>query len=244
MKQTSRIRFTLIELLVVIAIIAILASMLLPALNQARERARNSSCTNNLKQWGQAGMMYAGDYSDTVVPSMAPNDGPAPKWAQPNFWTALLSPYAGGKTTKMGETAFSQLSELKLAICPSMPTRFGYGHNSWYLSIKASSGAPVGKDNNNKFVKYGKFKNASSVAFLGDNQLDCTKDYDYNSKPENWSPLLLSGNYGFAAWWPTLDFRHGKYANLLWLDGHVSGMDKNSGIIGGTNCGELYWGKP
>lgn len=77
----SNRKFTLIELLIVIAIIAILAALLLPALSKARSKAYQASCASNLKQIGQASMLYTGDYDDWMLPNKVSG----------KIWWALLT---------------------------------------------------------------------------------------------------------------------------------------------------------
>ena len=72
LKCKTNARFTLVELLIVVAIIAILAGMLLPALNSARAKARAISCSSILKQYGTANLMYVGENRDWCVPAQAP----------------------------------------------------------------------------------------------------------------------------------------------------------------------------
>ncbi len=111
-RQDRSAGFTLIELLAVIAIIAILAAMLLPALTRARDKARQSVCTSNLKQLGLALMMYVGDYDGYLPDSLRPGGasfdaayGGGPVYTaygdypQPGamFWTQQLRPYIGLK---------------------------------------------------------------------------------------------------------------------------------------------------
>lgn len=127
---TARIQhaFTLIELLVVIAIIAILASLLLPAIARAKEKAKNTTCLNNLKQMGPAIHMYAMEHD-----GLLPEAEPLPSTGTNNLprISHVLAPYLGYNTNNMPKVQ-------SVFRCPGdYANRFetegaSYEWNNWY----------------------------------------------------------------------------------------------------------------
>ena len=147
--QMKLASFTLIELLVVIAIIAILAAMLLPALSAARERARMSSCTNNLKTYGVACTMYAQDFKDVLPPIYVFYDGDT----YPGAWGATFQSGTGRYVLwqngyygdqAVGSTVAANDFRGKYFNCPSGPAQFAdkvdgyfwYWWNTKYVDSK------------------------------------------------------------------------------------------------------------
>ncbi len=211
--------FTLIELLIVIAIIAILASMLLPALNQARNKASQIACTNNQKQLFLVLHAYL-DASDTRLPVY---DNVI--WKGAPEWMHRLKDMGLVKTAdwKRYSCSKADFTVNYTSAEASKVTTFCYGINPGYMIEKrqlyyehdgVSPWLFFRKNSNQRGVLiYKKLKSPSMVIMLADTKRGPDMPYNYNR-------IDIRNNYG--RFW---DAHGAKRCNIVYCDGHASAAD-------------------
>ena len=220
MKNFKQKDFTLIELLVVIAIIAILAGMLLPALNNARESGRKSDCLSKQKQIGMMSQFYSGDNNDFILPVARVVSGTQ---SIQDSWHALLNPYIPG-------SASTPENKEKYFICPS--DRNPMKH-TWQTTTRSSYGYSDAMGNYNKWKTWQSNENISKRYVpkkVGKiiNSSGCAALVDMNALKDNTTNQIVH----FA--WNLYDFAPSAYANdihnqtvnVLFADGSVSSRSK------------------
>ncbi|MGC8977623.1 MAG: type II secretion system protein, partial [Candidatus Ratteibacteria bacterium] len=199
-----------------VAIIAILAAMLLPALSKAREKARQAVCINNLKQLGQAILMYSNDYDGKFMCFRWISGDTTYYWI--NFLTSI-----SWKTSNY--IPVPKFGKPHLSVCPSAPPKNYYdkwsiyGSNYWpYINkppddvgviiIEAYPGAAESRT-----IYIARIKNPSNFVLLGDS---------YYTGTNSQCGFQLNCYSNATTIFP-LHFRHNRICNVLFADGHTEG---------------------
>ena len=244
MKQRN---FTLIELLIVIAIIAILAAMLLPALNKARESGRRIDCASRLKSLGTCALMYSNDNQDYMIPW---KEDPA---ATSSAFERKMFPYLAKKSN-----AYNDPKNMAFR-CPSDPNAPGnttgwavrsYAYNGSHgnyatdsLKIEASLWYSVGTSMYLK--KITQIPATSSVFFLVERPNPLNIRVDQTSSGVAYCPVDQQKDFIGTTFIENKTSHNGKW-NYLFVDGHVDFIAPRltigtSGSVGQTQATRGMW---
>ncbi len=225
--NSSQRAFTLIELLVVIAIIAILASLLLPALARAKAKAKAIKCLSNEKQIGLGYLLYASDNSELLPLAAHLGD------AAPCQWFFEISPYIAKQTASYSNLVAkanvvacpsAKLEKVFPSSTPASQAYGGYGQNYVYLGYLEEVDR----------VKTTKVTKPTETCMNGDG-LDPAPGLNWWNYGYLYPPSLPP--WGTTKVLPYV--RHGKGGNYSWVDGHVS-MTSWNVMSNGAN-GKIDW---
>lgn len=233
-----RSSFTLIELLVVIAIIAILAAMLLPALQQARERGKSIKCSGNIKQLCMANLMYSDGNRDFFI--FSENYITNEYWAGTSTDTGGVSnikpegglnDYLGGSKTvrKCDSLVMDKVTDW------TNSGTGGYGYSTAVGSYDSTPGWP-----NICLPAKSSMVEAPGRTIMFADHTGVAADGTFAEQLDLYAPIYLirgeDANWGDAT--PTMHFRHSGKSNIGWVDGHVSSEGPLSYTHGGYNASE------